>query len=121
MVFVFKTFPLLNRYPPHGKRIPAIEEVPWERIRAPSVATSAHELHISDCLSDLHPGDHFEIQWRRNKDFPYGNVSGIVKFGNFLALSAFKSFTYNHDPNFRQTYHVTQHEESTILYFASFY
>ncbi|PKA50514.1 F-box protein [Apostasia shenzhenica] len=66
------------RYPPHGKRSPAIEEVPWDRIRAASVDASPHNLHISDCLSDLHPGDHIEIQWRRNKEFPYGWWYGVV-------------------------------------------
>ncbi|KAK8941260.1 F-box protein [Platanthera zijinensis] len=66
------------RYPPHGKRVPAVEEVPWERIRAPSVSTSAHDLHISVCLNDLNPGDHIEIQWRRNKEFPYGWWYAVV-------------------------------------------
>uniref|UniRef100_A0A2P2JX92 F-box family protein n=1 Tax=Rhizophora mucronata TaxID=61149 RepID=A0A2P2JX92_RHIMU len=61
------------RYPPHGRRAIAIENnVPWERLRAPPVYTSPHDLHISDCLNDLCPGDHIEIQWRRNKEFPYG-------------------------------------------------
>lgn len=73
-----RTNKFFARYPPQGKRIPDIEEVPWERTRVPSVTTSAHELHISDCLSDLHPGDHFEIQWRRNKEFPYGWWYGVV-------------------------------------------
>lgn len=61
------------RYPPHGTRADAREcGIPWERIRAPPVDTSPHDLHISDCSNDLHPGDHIEIQWRRNKEFPYG-------------------------------------------------
>ncbi|XP_057955536.1 F-box protein At2g32560-like [Malania oleifera] len=67
------------RYPPHGRRAIAIENcVPWERLRAPPVDTSPHDLHISDCLSDLRPGDHIEIQWRRNKEFPYGWWYGVV-------------------------------------------
>lgn len=44
----------------------------WNRVRAPPLATPAHDLHASDCLEELRPGDHFEIQWRKNKDFPYG-------------------------------------------------
>nr|CAB3478621.1 unnamed protein product [Digitaria exilis] len=61
------------RYPPHGRK-PAKEEdgVQWSRIRAPPVSTPAHYLHATDCLEALRPGDHFEIQWRKNKDFPYG-------------------------------------------------
>ncbi|CAN6443341.1 unnamed protein product [Victoria cruziana] len=67
------------RYPPHGRRTIVIEEgVQWERLRAPPLDTPAHDLHISDCLNDLQPGDHIEIQWRRNKEFPYGWWYGIV-------------------------------------------
>ncbi|XP_024528392.1 F-box protein At2g26850 isoform X1 [Selaginella moellendorffii] len=66
-------------YPPHGPRTSVYEEdVPWERVRAPPVDTAAHELHASDCLHDLRPGDHIEVQWRRNRDFPYGWWYGIV-------------------------------------------
>ncbi|KAF8751306.1 hypothetical protein HU200_012184 [Digitaria exilis] len=67
------------RYPPHGRK-PAKEEdgVQWSRIRAPPVSTPAHDLHASDCLEALRPGDHFEIQWRKNKDFPYGWWYGVV-------------------------------------------
>lgn len=61
------------RYPPHGRRAISIENaVPWERLRAPPVETTPHDLHSSDCLTELCPGDHIEIQWRRNKEFPYG-------------------------------------------------
>ncbi|XP_002533285.2 F-box protein At2g32560 [Ricinus communis] len=67
------------RYPPHGRRATAIENgVPWERLRAPPADTSPHDLHISDCLNELRPGDHIEIQWRRNKEFPYGWWYGVV-------------------------------------------
>lgn len=67
------------RYPPHGRRAIAIEKaVPWERLRAPPVETTPHDLHSSDCLNELCPGDHIEIQWRRNKEFPYGWWYGIV-------------------------------------------
>ncbi|CAM9002884.1 unnamed protein product [Rhodiola kirilowii] len=67
------------RYPPHGTRALVVEnDVNWERIRAPPVDTSPHDLHISDCLNDLHPGDHVEIQWRRKKEFPYGWWYGVV-------------------------------------------
>ncbi|XP_010922076.1 F-box protein At2g32560 [Elaeis guineensis] len=67
------------RYPPHGRRPVNIEEgVEWDRLRAPPVDTPAHDLHVSDCLNDLCPGDHIEIQWRRNKEFPYGWWYGVV-------------------------------------------
>ncbi|KAI3707707.1 hypothetical protein L6452_26336 [Arctium lappa] len=67
------------RYPPHGTRAVASEsEVTWDRIRAAPVDASPHDLHISDCLNDLRPKDHIEIQWRRNKQFPYGWWYGVV-------------------------------------------
>lgn len=67
------------RYPPHGNRAVAVETgVTWDRLRAPPVDTPPHNLHISDCLSELHPGDQIEIQWRRNKEFPYGWWYGVV-------------------------------------------
>ncbi|XP_006836283.2 F-box protein At2g32560 [Amborella trichopoda] len=67
------------RYPPHGRRTIVIEEgVQWDRLRAPPVDTPPHDLHVSDCLNDLRPGNHIEIQWRRNKEFPYGWWYGVV-------------------------------------------
>lgn len=67
------------RYPPHGRRLVAIETgIAWDRVRAPPVDTSPHDLHLSDCLNELRPGDHIEIQWRRNKEFPYGWWYGVV-------------------------------------------
>ncbi|KAL6966647.1 hypothetical protein U1Q18_032427 [Sarracenia purpurea var. burkii] len=67
------------RYPPHGRRAVAVENcVTWDRLRAPPIDTSPHDLHISDCLLELCPGDHVEIQWRRNKEFPYGWWYGVV-------------------------------------------
>ncbi|CAN1236265.1 F-box protein At2g32560 [Linum grandiflorum] len=72
------------RYPPHGRRPVTLETgVQWERLRATPIDTSCssstpHCLHVSDCLNDLCPGDHIEIQWRRNKDFPYGWWYGVV-------------------------------------------
>ncbi|KAF7815574.1 F-box protein [Senna tora] len=67
------------RYPPHGRRAIATEHgIPWERLRAPPIDTPPHDLHFTDCLHDLHPGDHIEIQWRRNKEFPYGWWYGVV-------------------------------------------
>ena len=67
------------RYPPHGRRTVVLEDgVHWDRVRAPPVDTHAHDLHASDCLHELRPGDNIEIQWRRNKEFPYGWWYGVV-------------------------------------------
>ncbi|KAL6563748.1 hypothetical protein OROGR_002707 [Orobanche gracilis] len=74
-----KTDTFHARYQPHGTRPGTIETgVTWDRLRAPLVDTSPHDLHISDCLNELRPGDHMEIQWRRNKEFPYGWWYGVV-------------------------------------------
>ncbi|KAG2687382.1 hypothetical protein I3760_09G048600 [Carya illinoinensis] len=59
------------RYSPHGRRTTE-ENIQWDRLRAPPVDTPPHVLHASDCLNDLKPGDHIEIQWRRKKEFPHG-------------------------------------------------
>ncbi|CAK9188520.1 unnamed protein product [Ilex paraguariensis] len=65
------------RYSSHGRQI--IEDnVEWNRLRPPAVNTPPTVLHVSDCLNDLKPGDHIEIQWRRNKEFAYG-----VSFGAY--------------------------------------
>ncbi|KAK1427041.1 hypothetical protein QVD17_15723 [Tagetes erecta] len=58
---------------------PTIEEnIKWERLRSPAVDTLPYDLHVSDCLTDLRPEDHFEIQWRKSKEFPYGWWYGVV-------------------------------------------
>ncbi|EOY08845.1 F-box family protein isoform 2 [Theobroma cacao] len=65
-----KTDTFQARYSPHGQRTTE-EYISWDRLRVPPVDTPSHVLHISDCIPDLKPGDHIEIQWRRNKEFPY--------------------------------------------------
>ncbi|GAB4855961.1 hypothetical protein Ancab_024600 [Ancistrocladus abbreviatus] len=78
------------RYPTHGRRAMAIESgVQWDRIRAPPVDTSPHDLHISDCLNDLHPGDHIEIQWRINKEVPYGIFEILMFLDGWNLISWF--------------------------------
>lgn len=75
----FHTDTFRARYPPHGRRTVVLEDgVQWDRVRAPPVDTLAHDLHVSDCLHELRPGDSIEIQWRRNKEFPYGWWYGVV-------------------------------------------
>ncbi|KAJ9544025.1 hypothetical protein OSB04_023732 [Centaurea solstitialis] len=65
------------RYSARGR--PTTEEnIGRERLRSPAVDASPYDLHVSDCLTDLQPGDHFEIQWRKSKEFPYGWWYGVV-------------------------------------------
>ncbi|KAF9593706.1 hypothetical protein IFM89_024644 [Coptis chinensis] len=67
------------RYPSHYSRAPMIEQcVHWDRIRAPPVDIPPHNVHASDCLDKLHPGDHPKIQWRGSKELPYGWWYGVV-------------------------------------------
>lgn len=65
------------RYPSYGRRI-IEEDIEWNRLRAPTVDTPPYVLHVSDCLNDLKPDDHIEIQWRKSKEFPYGWWYGVV-------------------------------------------
>ncbi|GMI79621.1 hypothetical protein like AT2G32560 [Hibiscus trionum] len=72
-----KTDTFQARYSPHGRRT-AEENISWDRLRVPPVDTCSYDLHISDSLLDLKPGDHIEIQWRKSKEFPYGWWYGVV-------------------------------------------
>ncbi|KAK7336448.1 hypothetical protein VNO77_16990 [Canavalia gladiata] len=72
-----RTDTFLARYSPHG-RWTTEENIQWDRLRVPPIDSSPHALHISDCLDDLTPGDHIEIQWRRNQEFPYGWWYGVI-------------------------------------------
>jgi len=75
------------RYPPHGPWTIVVEEgVHWEILRSPPLDTPAHDLYLSDCLDKLQPGDHVEVQWRRNKDFPYGNLHFNIFCSHMIAL-----------------------------------
>ncbi|XP_022747652.1 F-box protein At2g32560-like [Durio zibethinus] len=65
------------RYSPNG-RLTTEDNISWDRLRIPPVDAPSYDLHISDSLLDLKLGDHIEIQWRRNKEFPYGWWYGVV-------------------------------------------
>ncbi|XP_057437942.1 F-box protein At2g26850-like isoform X3 [Lotus japonicus] len=43
----------------------------WERLRLSPVATPPCFCHVSDCLEDLKPGDHIEIQGKKKSDPHY--------------------------------------------------
>lgn len=79
------------RYSPHGRRM-VEENISWERLRAPAVDTPSHVLHNSDCLHDLKPGDHIEIQWRRNKEFPYGAFLSCILLSIHCGLNSIGLF-----------------------------
>ncbi|WOG99951.1 hypothetical protein DCAR_0519307 [Daucus carota subsp. sativus] len=65
------------RFSFNGK--PTMEHgIDWNRIRAPAVECGPHTLYPSDCLDDLKPGDHIEIQWKRKRGYPYGWWYGVV-------------------------------------------
>lgn len=78
------------------------EGVQWERLRAPPIDTPAHELHVSDCLSDLRPGDHIEIQWRRNKEFPYGECLTLILLKFLLLYQCYSARLEKSDRLFRE-------------------
>ncbi|KAL0419494.1 UNVERIFIED_CONTAM: F-box protein [Sesamum radiatum] len=97
ILFIIITFfwLMMSRYPPHGRRAITTETgVTWDRLRAPLLILP-HDLHISDCLTELQPGDHIEIQWRRNKEFPYGWWYGVV--GHLETCDGNANFCRCHD------------------------
>ncbi|XP_027350699.1 F-box protein At2g32560-like isoform X2 [Abrus precatorius] len=87
-----RTDTFLARYSPHG-RWTTEENIQWDRLRVPPIDSSPHALHISDCLDDLRPGDHIEIQWRRNKEFPYDMV--LLEFTQYTAGSRWRQTVIN--------------------------
>ncbi|KAK9069278.1 hypothetical protein SSX86_013394 [Deinandra increscens subsp. villosa] len=95
----------MARYSSQGR--PTIEEnIKWERLRSPAVDVSPYDLHVSDCLTDLKPGDHFEIQWRKSKEFPYGWWYGVV--GHLESCDGNKLYCQCH------------HSDSVILEFRQY-
>ncbi|KAG9132404.1 hypothetical protein Leryth_008338 [Lithospermum erythrorhizon] len=74
-----KTDTFQARYPPHLRNEVSIETgVTWDRVRSVPIDTSPLYIHTSDCLNELRPGDHIEIQWRRNRRCPFGWWYGVV-------------------------------------------
>ncbi|KAL2326690.1 hypothetical protein Fmac_025748 [Flemingia macrophylla] len=47
------------------------KNIEWDMVRVPTVDSPPYVMHISDCLDDLKPEDHIEIQWRGNTQCPY--------------------------------------------------
>lgn len=43
-------------------------------VRVPVVDSHPYVVHVSDCLDNLKPGDHIEIQWRGSSQAPYGSI-----------------------------------------------
>lgn len=84
----------LARYSPYGRQTTE-DNIHWDRLRAPPVDTPPHVLHVSDCSNDLKPGDHIEIQWRRNKEFPYGWWYGVV--GHLESCDGSENYCHCHN------------------------
>ncbi|XP_020211597.2 F-box protein At2g26850 isoform X1 [Cajanus cajan] len=45
--------------------------IQWDILRVPPVDTPPCDRHISDCLQDLKPGDHIEIQRKSRREIAY--------------------------------------------------
>ncbi|CAJ1915124.1 unnamed protein product [Sphenostylis stenocarpa] len=45
--------------------------IQWKILRAPPVDTPPCVRYVSDCLQDLKPGDHIEIQRKSRREIPY--------------------------------------------------
>lgn len=51
------------------------ENIQWDRLRSSPVETSPREVHMSNCMNDLKPGDQIEIQLKKRKESPYFQAS----------------------------------------------
>lgn len=47
------------------------KDIHWDRLRKPPHNTFLVDFYHSNCLNDLKPGDHIEIQKRRRRALPY--------------------------------------------------
>nr|KYP48923.1 F-box protein At2g32560 family [Cajanus cajan] len=47
------------------------KNIEWDMVRVPAVDLPPYVMYVSDCLDDLKPEDHIEIQWRGDKQWPY--------------------------------------------------
>ena len=47
------------------------QNIEWDRLRSPPVDTSPREVHMSNCMNDLKPGDQIEIQMKKRKESPF--------------------------------------------------
>ncbi|XP_029130270.1 F-box protein At2g32560 [Cajanus cajan] len=47
------------------------KNIEWDMVRIPTLDSPPYAMHISDCLDDLKPEDHIEVQWRGNTQCPY--------------------------------------------------
>nr|KYP48924.1 F-box protein At2g32560 family [Cajanus cajan] len=47
------------------------KNIEWDMVRVPAVDLPPYVIHVSDCLEDLTPEDHIEIQWRADTQCPY--------------------------------------------------
>ncbi|TKY62712.1 F-box protein [Spatholobus suberectus] len=52
--------------------------IQWDILRAPPVDTPPCDRYISDCLEDLKPGDHIEIQWKSRREIPYDWWNAVI-------------------------------------------
>ncbi|KAK7344866.1 hypothetical protein VNO77_15049 [Canavalia gladiata] len=54
------------------------KDVEWNMVRIPSVDSPPNVVHISDCLENLKPEDHIEIQRRATRRCPYDWWYGVI-------------------------------------------
>ncbi|XP_014491046.1 F-box protein At2g41170-like [Vigna radiata var. radiata] len=47
------------------------QNIEWDMLRSPPTDTSPREVHMSNCMNDLKPGDQIEIQMKKRKESPF--------------------------------------------------
>ncbi|KAI4353075.1 hypothetical protein L6164_002050 [Bauhinia variegata] len=76
------------------------KNISWDMLRSPRVETP-FVLHVSDCLDDLKPGDHIEIQWRPTRERPYEMY--VVEFKQYPPGSSMRRVLLSRTDDGEQT------------------
>lgn len=63
-------------------------------VRIPTDETPPYVLHVSDCLDNLKPGDHIEIQWKGSEQTPSYGMFNVSYPYPVSSLNKFKFKTF---------------------------
>ncbi|KOM38733.1 hypothetical protein LR48_Vigan03g211500 [Vigna angularis] len=69
------------------------QNIEWDMLRPPPTDTSPREVHMSNCMNDLKPGDQIEIQMKKRKESPFYNL--VVEFKQYPPNSRNKRSVLN--------------------------
>ncbi|KAK7393024.1 hypothetical protein VNO78_21475 [Psophocarpus tetragonolobus] len=70
------------------------KNIEWELVRVPSFDSPPYVMYLTDCLDNLKPEDHIEIQWRATTQCPYDWWYAII--GHSDSCNKNESYCYCH-------------------------